>query len=102
MSARRVLVALAALVALGATAIPADADQSNRLDDARHASLLSSGLSNGFGSTVGPDGMLYVTESAVGRVTRIDPRTGAKSTFASGLPTMNPAIGIGGAMDVAF
>jgi hypothetical protein len=64
--------------------------------------LLTSGLSNGFGSTVGPDGRLYVTESALGRITAVDPRTGARSTFASGLPVMNPAIGIGGAMDVAF
>ena len=61
---------------------------------------LVSGLQGTSGSTVGPDGALYVTEGAAGRVSRIDPRTGAVTTFASGLPLS--AIGIGGAMDVVF
>ena len=61
---------------------------------------LVSGLQGTIGSTVGPDGALYVPEGAVGRITRVDPKTGAKTTFASGLP---PAIvSIGGAIDVAF
>jgi hypothetical protein len=63
-------------------------------------SRLVSGLQGTSGSTVGPDGALYVTEATAGRVTRIDPRTGATRTVASGLPT--PVIGIGGAIDVAF
>jgi len=58
------------------------------------------GLQGASGSTVGPDGALYVTEGAVGEITRIDPWTGEKSTFASGLPAS--WIGIGGAVDVAF
>ena len=100
MPARRLLFALAAgLAVLSAAAAPAAAHHGTHTAS---RSLLTSGLSNGFGSTVGPDGMLYVTESAVGRVTRVDPHSGAASTFASGLPVMNPAIGIGGAMDVAF
>jgi hypothetical protein len=45
---------------------------------------------------------LYVTESAAGRVTRVDPRTGATSTYASGLPSLLPAVGFGGPVDVAF
>jgi hypothetical protein len=52
------------------------------------------------GSTVGPDGALYVTEGLVGRVSRVDPQTGAVTTFAEGLPPS--LIGIGGAIDVAF
>jgi hypothetical protein len=65
-----------------------------------NATLLASGLQGTIGSTVGPDGALYVAEGAVGRITRVDPKTGAKTTFASGLP---PAIfPIGGAIDVAF
>jgi sugar lactone lactonase YvrE len=61
---------------------------------------LVAGLQGGAGSTVGPDGALYVTESRAGRVSRVDPRTGRITTFASGLP---PAvIDIGGAVDVAF
>jgi hypothetical protein len=63
-------------------------------------SRLATGLQGSTGSTVGPDGALYVTEATAGRVTRIDPKTGATTTFASGLPT--PIIGVGGAMDVAF
>jgi hypothetical protein len=67
-----------------------------------HATLLVSGLAGGSGSTVGPGGALYVPEPAAGKISRVDPRTGHKTTFASGLPQMNPGIGIGGAMDVAF
>jgi hypothetical protein len=64
------------------------------------AELLAMGLQGASGSTVGPDGALYVTEGALGRVSRVDPKTGAITTFASGLP---PAIAaIGGAIDVAF
>ena len=61
---------------------------------------LVTGLEGGSGSTVGPGGALYVTEGAAGRISRVDPKTGDVSTFASGLPTS--IIGFGGAMDVAF
>ena len=64
------------------------------------ASRLVTGLQGGLGSTIGPDGALYVTETAAGRVTRVDPKTGATTTYASGLP--KPIIGLGGAMDIAF
>jgi hypothetical protein len=64
------------------------------------ARLLVSGLGDASGSAVGPDGALYVTHGATGRISRIDPLTGRTKTFASGLP---PAIvGLGGVMDVAF
>jgi hypothetical protein len=62
--------------------------------------LLVSGLEGGSGSTVGPGGALYVTEGLAGRVSRVDPKTGEVTTFASGLP--ESIVGIGGAMDVAF
>jgi hypothetical protein len=64
--------------------------------------LLVSGLEGASGSAVGPDGALYVTEGAAGRLTRVDPETGALTTVASGLPPSLIGIGIGGAMDVAF
>src|SRR5215213_8565275 len=51
-----------------------------------NAELLASGLEGGLGSTIGPDGALYVVESLAGRVSRVDPKTGAVTTFASGLP----------------
>jgi sugar lactone lactonase YvrE len=64
------------------------------------ARLLATGLQGGAGSAIGPGGALYVTETAAGRISRVDPKTGVLTTFATGLP---PAIlGIGGAMDVAF
>jgi sugar lactone lactonase YvrE len=63
---------------------------------------LATGLQGSIGSTVGPDGNLYVTEAAAGRVVRIDPKTGATRTVVDGLPKQNPAIGVGGAMDIAF
>jgi hypothetical protein len=64
------------------------------------ATRLITGLQGAMGSTIGPDGALYVTEGAIGTISRVDPQTGEKTTFASGLP---PAvIGIGGAIDVAF
>jgi hypothetical protein len=78
----------AALLVL--TALPADAQPTLLVDE----------LAGGSGSTVGPDGALYVTEGAAGRVSRVDPQTGEVTTFASGLPPF--IIGIGGAMDVEF
>jgi hypothetical protein len=73
------------------------------------ATLLVTGLDTGLesakGSTVGPDGALYVTEGAAGRISRVDPQTGEVTTFASGLPPAIISIGgaiIGGAIDVAF
>src|SRR5829696_611954 len=56
----------------------------------------------GSGSTIGPDGALYVTDGKTGRVLRVDTSSGAVSTFAAGLPLMNTPPGIGGAIDVAF
>jgi sugar lactone lactonase YvrE len=61
---------------------------------------LVSGLEGASGSTVGPDGALYVTEGAVGRISRVDPETGQITTFASGLP--RSIIGFGGPTDIAF
>jgi len=43
---------------------------------------------------------LYVTEPAAGRITRVDPQTGATTTYVDGLP--KPVIGLGGATDIAF
>jgi len=61
---------------------------------------LVTGLEGASGSTVGPGGALYVTEGAAGRISRVDPKTGDITTFASGLPPS--LVGFGGAMDVAF
>jgi sugar lactone lactonase YvrE len=84
-------VALTALLVSAMLAAPAVASTKT---------LLVTGLAGGSGSTVGPDGALYVTEGFAGRVSRVDPTTGAVTTFASGLPPS--IVGIGGAMDVVF
>jgi len=65
-----------------------------------NAHLLVTGLHRARGSAVGPDGALYVTESEVGRISRVDPEDGTVTTFASGLPTS--PLAAGGVVDVAF
>jgi sugar lactone lactonase YvrE len=66
------------------------------------ATLIASGLDDPCGSTVGPDGYLYVAEGGAGRIARINPTTGQAATFASGLPTCPfPWFGVG-VVDVAF
>lgn len=96
-----VVTALTVASLLGfATGGPAVAGEGGKPGGKPVASLLASGLQGASGSTIGPDGALYVTEGMIGQVTRIDPRTGAKTPFATGLP---PAIlPLGGAIDVAF
>lgn len=54
------------------------------------------------GSTVGPDGALYATDSSNGRIQRIEPRRGSVTTYADGLPVQIPGGGGGGVQDVAF
>jgi hypothetical protein len=68
--------------------------------------LLVGGLAGGSGSTIGPGGALYVPEPGAGRISRVDPLTGDRETFASGLPQaiipLGPGLFLGGVMDVAF
>jgi hypothetical protein len=66
------------------------------------AQRLVAGLEGGSGRAIGPDGALYVTESAAGRITRVDPQSGATTTYASGLPMLMPEVGFGGPVDLAF
>jgi sugar lactone lactonase YvrE len=89
------------VLVLFALVVPATASAAPRHGHAT-AHLLVAGLQGGSGSTIGPDRALYVTENAAGRITRVDPRTGATTTYASGLPKLIPAVGFGGPVDVAF
>lgn len=66
------------------------------------AVLLASGLDGSLGSAIGPDGALYVAEAVAGRISRVDPQSGAITTFASGLPPSLYGPGNGGVFDVAF
>ena len=100
-SAVRHRLVLLLLLALLASVVPSAATAAGPSGDPT-AHRLVAGLQGGSGSTVGPDRALYVTESAAGRITRVDPRTGATTTVASGLPKLIPAVGFGGPVDVAF
>ena len=96
---------LCALTACGDRATPlaptvAESAALKRSATPAGAQLLVSGLQGAFGSTVGPGVALFVAEAAAGRIARIDPQSGAVTTFTSGLPA-NPAVG-GGVFDVAF
>jgi sugar lactone lactonase YvrE len=88
--------------ALTASIFPPTASAANAAPSStgHHSHLLTSGLQGSVGSTVGPDGALYVTEGVAGRISRVDPTTGRTRTFASGLPKR--VVDVGGAMDVAF
>ena len=54
------------------------------------------------GSTIGPDGALYVTDGSSGSVLRIDRRSGRVTTYATGLPKKAIPNDIGGPVDVVF
>ena len=71
--------------------------------------LLVTGLVETQGSAVGPGGDLFVTATTTGSIWRIDPKTGERTLFASGLPPRIRGVGeedlfyIGaGVVDVAF
>ena len=69
-------------------------------DGRGHVRVLASGLGGTVGSTVGPDGWIYVADGAAGTVTKVNPCTGGTRLVTSGLPTR--VIPLGGAMDIAF
>jgi sugar lactone lactonase YvrE len=88
------------LLVLGLLALVAPAAGATSRSGHPTAHRLVAGLQGGSGSTIGPDRALYVTEGVAGRVTRVDPRTGSTTTYASGLPRR--IAGFGGPVDVAF
>jgi sugar lactone lactonase YvrE len=91
---------LVVVAAVLAWLMPQAVGQAAPRQDGGTPELLASGLQGGSGSTVGPDGALYLTEGVAGRLTRVDPRTGTATTVATCLPRRIAPIG--GAMDVAF
>jgi hypothetical protein len=92
-------------VALALASGPATARVSQGHEDhhghhGHHARVLVSGLGGTLGSTVGPDGWIYVADGVAGTVSKVNPRTGATRQVTSGLPTR--VAPVGGAMDIAF
>ena len=106
MRSRRALTVLlslaAAVAAVPSTASAGGSESSPVVSEL--ASFAAPGCTSGCGSgsTIGPDKAIYVTDGPGGRVLRVDPRTGAVTTFASGLPPKNPGPPTGAAQDVIF
>ena len=94
---------LAGIVALAAMIVPLAASAAGPGANPGTPKLFAS-LAGGAasGSAIGPGGALYVPQPATGEIWRIDPRSGAKTLYASGLPTRFPELPFGGVMDVAF
>jgi hypothetical protein len=71
---------------------------------ARTATQLVTGLEELQGSAVGPGGALFVTAPLTGSIWRVDPKAGAVTLFASGLPARIPGLDFigSGVVDVAF
>ena len=104
MNERRLTVGIVVVLLLAGsliTIIPRSADCSPPSGNPTAVTLVT-GLQASAGSTIGPDGAIYVTEMAAGRVSRVDPETGQITIFTTGLPKMIPALGFGGPVDVAF
>ncbi len=75
-------------------------DDGERLDPPR---LVADGLAAPEGIAAGEDGTLYVVEENAGRVTRIDPETGAATPIADGLTLDSlEQKSIGGSTSVGF
>lgn len=103
---RRMALVIALAIALVMTSIGAEAtDHLRKPRVAELASFVSGPCTDdvcGSGSTIGPDGALYVTDSTKGRIRRIDLRRGSVTTYADGLPRQIEGVVGGGVVDVAF
>lgn len=91
-----VMVLAGTIVPLAASAAPPAAHPG----DPQLLASLAGGA--GSGSAIGRGGDLYVPQPAAGEIWRIDPTSGAKTLFASGLPRRFAGLPFGGVMDVAF
>jgi hypothetical protein len=88
------------LVPVDETLVPSESGHTKAAPASKQ--LLAYGFQLSLGSTVGPDGALYIPEGITGEISRVDVHTGDVSTFASDLPAMLPWVGIGGPVDVVF
>ena len=97
---RKLLVVVAALVAMIVPIAARGAPPAGESGDPELLATLAGGA--GSGSTVGRGGALYVPQPAAGEIWRIDPASGEKTLYASGLPRRFSELPFGGVMDVAF
>jgi hypothetical protein len=95
-----IVVALSLMLIVGSTMAAAAKSPAG----APTATLLVTGLEELQGSAVGPGGALFVTAPLTGSIWRVDPKTGAVTLFASGLPARIPGLDFigSGVVDVAF
>ncbi|HYW49476.1 MAG TPA: hypothetical protein VE861_02660, partial [Gemmatimonadaceae bacterium] len=101
---------VASTVAIGCTdgRVPTDAGAapvvSGRIATPSAPRQLVTGLQELQGSAVGPGGALFVTAPLTGSIWRIDPTTGVRTRFATGLPARvdDPYFIGSGVVDVAF
>jgi len=96
----KLLVFVVALVAAIAPVAASGAPPTGQPGDPELLAMLAGGA--GSGSAVGPGGDLYVPQPAAGEIWRVDPKSGEKTLYASGLPRRFAALPFGGIMDVAF
>jgi len=98
---KRLAMLLVPFLTVGALTVAARADKQAAEPN---ATLLATGLEELQGSTVGPGGALFVTAPLAGSIWRVDPKTGAVTLFASGLPARFPGLFFigSGVVDVAF
>jgi hypothetical protein len=97
---RKFLMLAVALAAMVVPLVASAAPPAAQPGDPELLATLAGGA--GSGSAVGPGGALYVPQPAAGEIWRVDPSSGEKSLFASGLPRRFAALPFGGVMDVAF
>jgi hypothetical protein len=102
--ARRLVVHILPALMLFVGVSPAAATAAINPLAAPTATQLVTGLEELQGSAVGPGGALFVTAPLTGSIWRVDPKTGAVTLFASGLPARMPGLEFlgSGVVDVAF
>ena len=96
----KLLVGVVALVAMIVPLAASAAPPAGAPGEPELVATLAGGAASG--SAIGPGGALYVPQPAAGEIWRIDPASGAKTLYASGLPRRFSQLPFGGVMDVAF
>lgn len=94
------LILVAALIAMLVPITASATPPAEQPSDPELLATLAGGA--GSGSTIGPGGALYVPQPTAGEIWRIDPESGGKTLYASGLPRRFSQLPFGGVMDVAF